>query len=365
MRILMVAPPSFPVSASTGSSVEICMLEIGRRLSKHHQVTIISRASAGLPSQSRLNKLRIIRIPVRGYWQKVIHYAKIRTFDFIQVDNRPEAVSLLKSHLPSARIVLNLHSLTFMRKLSAQRQRRVMKDAHAILCNSHYIKNHYRKLFPPYTTKIHAIQLGTDTSRFKPPTLAEKYRLRARFSVEDTFNILYCGRIIPQKGVELLIQAAAITKKKYPFIRVVLVGPSSQTYLRKIISLAKRLHVPLSIAGKMKPSLTHRAYWLGDCLVFPTQFKEAFGLVNVEAMASGLPVIASHRGGIPEILKGGNGITVRDYRNPQAFSRAIIQLISSPSQKRKLAGAGQRTALQRYSWKRVAADYHRFYSRLL
>lgn len=362
MKILIVAPPVFPVSSGTGGSVEICIYEIGRRLAKYHQVTIISRLAAGLPSRSQFNNFKIVRIPPLNYWKHVIRYAKKYAFDCIQIDNRPEVVPLIKSHFSAARIVLNLHSLAFMRALSIEQQQKVIHQVHAVLCNSDFLKNYYRQQFPSASKKIHAIHLGTDVSRFRRPTPTEKMKIRARYSIGKSFNLLYSGRIIPKKGVDLLIKAAALSRKKYPFLRVVLVGPSSPKYRDKLTTLARKLQLPLTFVGEMSPSSMHRAYWLGDCFVSPTQFNEAFGLVNVEAMASGLPVIASHRGGIPEIISKRNGITIRDYRNPKAFSQAINRLIASPAMRRKFIVAGFHTARQRFSWSLVAAEYHRFYS---
>jgi len=361
----MVAPPAFPVSAGTGGSVEICMYEIGRRLSKDHHVTLISRKSPGFPSKSQFNHFKIVRLPIQYYWHKVIQYAKKRHFDIIQIDNRPEMVPLFKKHFPSTRILLNLHSLTFMSKLNTPQQRKVMQHTDAVLCNSHYIKQHYRTIFPPFAKKVHAIHLGTDVNRFRLPTAAEKEQIRSRYAVNKTYNLLYSGRIIPKKGIGLLIKSASLVKKKYPPIHVILVGPCSRSYRNKQLRMARRLHVPLTFTGNMPPSTMHHAYWLGDCLISPTQFKEAFGLVNVEAMASGLPVIASHRGGIPEILNGQNGITIRDYQNPQAFAKAILSLISLPSLRKKLIEAGYQTAHNRFSWSRVARDYEHLYELIL
>ena len=157
------------------------------------------------------------------------------------------------------------------------------------------------------------------------PLTEEKKQVRTRFAVKKTFNLLYSGRIIPKKGIGILLKAAAHLQKQTPAIRVILVGPSSKSYRNELNRLARKLDVPLTFTGNMPPSIMHQAYWLGDCFICPTQFKEAFGLVNVEAMASGLPVIASHRGGIPEILNGQNGITICDYQNRKHLQKLYLR----------------------------------------
>jgi len=111
LKILMVAPDAFPVSSTTGGSVEICIYEIGKRLAEKDQVTILSRHAKGLPSIEKNGNLTIVRLP-KGpqYLQDVIREAKHCDWDIIQVDNRPLYIPVLRKHFPLGKIILNLHS---------------------------------------------------------------------------------------------------------------------------------------------------------------------------------------------------------------------------------------------------------------
>ena len=364
MNILIVAPPVFPVSSSTGSSVEISIYQIAKRLAQTHQVTIISCKSKRLPAVSKNENLTIVRISgKKNYVQKVIHYAKKHTFDVIQVDNRPRFIPVLRRHFSRIPIVLVLHSLTFMRPLTRVAQENVMRKSSAVICNSRFIRLYYVKRFPHHAKKLHAIHLGVDLSRFKTPTSTQKSQIRVRYSLSGSFVILYAGRIIPGKGVHTLIRAAGLVKKTIPSARVVLVGPSGRSYKARIMREAKMRKIRVLFTGKVKPSSMHKMYWLGDCFVCPTQFHEAFGLVNVEAMSSGLPVIASKRGGIVEIINKKNGILVRDYKNPEAFAREIKRIFHEPGFAKSIAKAGRNTVLDRFGWGGVAAHYKQFYKK--
>ncbi|MBP1932981.1 glycosyltransferase family 4 protein [Ammoniphilus resinae] len=366
MKILMIAPDAFPVSSNTGGSVEISMYQIGKRVAENDHVTIVSRKAKGLPSKQKNGRFTIIRFtPGPNYLNKVIKTAKRKNWDIIQVDNRPRYIPLLRQHLPNSRLVLNLHSLTFMSRLSRQQQEQVVRMATAIICNSGFIRNQYQRMFPGYSKKFHKIYLGTDLSRFHPPSKQERRKELERFGLNSAFHILNVGRVIPGKGVHVLVKAAGIVRKKYPNIRLLVIGPLKKSaYAGNLLRQARKAKLDMKIIGPQKPSMIHRVYWLGEIFVCPTQMPEAFGLVNVEAMASGLPVIASGRGGVKEILSGSRGILVENYRSAKAFAKAIQKLIKSPRKAKKLGVKGRNFVKGRFSWNKSASEYRDFYKKI-
>jgi spore coat protein SA len=366
MKILVVAPPAFSVSAFTGGSVEICIFQIAKRVANTHQVTIICRKAGNLPQNTVMGNLSIVRIPAgKRYLSQVIAHARKHSYDAIQVENRPSYVPVLRRSFPEKSILLVLHSLLFMGYLSTEKQKKVLRDASHVICNSHFVRNYYAHKFPMFRNKIHTIHLGVDLSRFRQPTPEERKRILTRYSLKGSYNILYTGRIIRMKGIRILVKAVGILRKKYPQIRLVLAGPCNPSFLHEIKELAEKSNVPLKYLGKISPAHIHRVYWLGDCFVLPTQFQEAFGLVNVEAMASGLPVIAAKRGGITEIINNRNGILVDDYTNPIAYARAIASLLDSPEKRSSMINEAKQTVIRKFSWDTAATGYLRFYARIL
>jgi spore coat protein SA len=363
LNIFIIAPPRYTVSPSTGSSVEISIYQIAKRIAKHHKVTIFSRKVGNLPATSRHGNLTIVRVLERdNYLNKAIRYARKYKFDYIQVENRPHYILRLKRYFPRTPLILVLHSFTFLNLLSEQVKRSVLRKADTIICNSHFIMQSYMQEFPKYAAKFHMIYLGVDTNRFTPPPVQKNTMLLCH-SLSNSFNVLYAGRVIPRKGVSILIQAVGHVRKKHPFVKLIIVGPClSKDYKAKLLALAKQEKVPVHFFNKIKPSSMHRVYRLGNCFVCPTQFPEAFGLVNVEAMSNGLPVIASRRGGIPEIIDETSGILVDDYKNPQAFAFAIEQIIASPLLADSLAKKGREVVLQKFDWDMTASRYHDFYT---
>lgn len=138
-----------------------------------------------------------------------------------------------------------------------------------------------------------------DTDRFKPA--ADKARLRRSLSLPHTPVILFVGRLVPEKGVELLLRAFGRMKEKTGLL--VMVGPADDQYLQHLRALANDLKLP-SDRVRFEPPTTapERWYAAADLVVVPPVWQEPFGLTLLEAMSSGTPVLATPVGILPHIL---------------------------------------------------------------
>jgi spore coat protein SA len=332
LNILIISPPIYTVSASTGSSVEISIYQIAKQTSKYHNVTIFSRKRKNLPKISMHGNLKIVRvIGKENYLKKALSYAARHKYDCIQIKNRPGYILKMRKKFPATPLILALHSFAYMDKLDRINKAQVLQSVDAVICNSRFLMQNYVQEFPAYTDKFRYFHLGVDTKRFTPPTRMQKEKLISSVFPKRAFNVLYTGRVVPGKGIHILIRALGDVRKKYRCVRLIIVGPCiSKKYKTRLQNEAQLAGVSVKFFKAVKPSAIHRMYWIGHCFVCPTQLPEAFGLVNVEAMACGLPVIASRRGGIPEIISESSGILIDDYENPQAFAKAILKVMSSP-----------------------------------
>ncbi|MEC0124711.1 glycosyltransferase family 4 protein [Paenibacillus pabuli] len=364
MKIAMVAPEKLPVPGN--GSVEICILGIARELALRHQVTIISRQMPDLAMTERIDGITIRRVPATSpaeYTKSVIRLLKIHPFDLIQVDNRPYSMAAVKRAFPHLPVVLYLHSLTFAQPGSARLA--LLKQANWIGINSQSLKQRLGRRFPSLKRRMGVIPLGVDLGRFLPANKGEQQLLQKQFGISGPFSILYVGRLIPGKGVDVLIRAVSLLQRHIP-VQLIVVGRGPQAYVRKLRQLAKKLKVDTSFRGQVAHEHIDVLYRAADCLVCPSQKHEAFGLVNVEAMASGLPVIASDNGGIREIItSGSNGYLVKPYNDPQSFAFYLYKLADNPSLARSLGEAGRVRAVEYFSWARTAIQLEAAYTRLI
>jgi spore coat protein SA len=358
MHMLMIAPEQIPVPG--GGSVEICMYSIAKELAKQHKVTIVSRQYAGCKNISKMGELTIVRVPSgnsRKYISSVLRYIKGRRYDFIQVDNRPYYMAKVKQAFPRIPMSLFLHSLTFVprnRGISSS-----LDKADVIIANSSSLKENLSRMFPKQKQKIHIVHLGVDVSRFKPASKAEKNlsKSKSRYRLKNAFTILFSGRIIPRKGVSVLIKATKIVQKEIPRTKLVITGSGKASYVKNLKLQAKRLKVAAVFTGRISHQRIHHMYRMADCFVCPSQRHEAFGLVNVEAMAAGVPVVASNIGGIKEVIKHGqNGFLVRDYKNPSQFAQFITQIGKHKKLAEELATQGRKIAVKQFNWNLTAAN---------
>ncbi|MED1914286.1 glycosyltransferase family 4 protein [Bacillus thuringiensis] len=360
MKIVIIAPEQIPVPPILGGSVEITILAIAKELSKWHSVSIISRAHSRYPKYSVIDGVHIYRVPTGSPAKYLTHVKKIlkkRRFDVLQIDNRPEFVSQIKSMFPKATVSLYLHSLTFVNFPHTSRAETLagLRKADLIITNSSSLESRLSARFPSMSRKIRVAWLGVDTSRFSPIQKTSDPR---------AFTILFAGRLIPRKGVPVLLQAVKLVNKQIAQpVKVMIAGGSpTSKYARQLQSLSRKFGIHAKFLGTIPHCRIHRVFRKADLFICPSQKHESFGLVNVEAMSSGLPVVASKNGGIKEVIQHGrSGLLIKQYKNPQAFADAICSLIMNKPLYLKMKQEAREIALEKFSWRATADRLNQIY----
>lgn len=376
MRILVIVPEQLPIPPIKGGSVETVTYNIFKRMARQHRITIISRSHPSLPARSsavggNLRFLRINQANPLSYLKAALKSVGQQHFDLIQIENRPVFVPLVRRTFPQTPIVLSLHSLTFMSRLSIAKANTILKQVNGVTSVVGFVTKTMQKHYPKFARKFKTALLGCDTEKFRPQSTAYKHRLRRHWGVANSYNLLFVGRMVPKKGLDTLVRAVAQLQKTRQRTQIVAVGSAwpgvkeETPYIRKTRLLAKRLGVPLRCTGYVPPAHVNKMYHLGDIFVCPTRYKEGFALVNSEAMSSEIPIIASKRGGIKEVVEHNkSGLLINDYNSPRAFARAIESLRSSPQTAKKLAKAGRRRVVRRFSWANTVRTLVNHYKKL-
>ena len=171
--------------------------------------------------------------------------------------------------------------------------------------------------------------------------------------------ITYVSRIAPEKNVDYLADALAIVASRRPDVRILLVGdgPSRPVLEQRIGSFAH-------FAGYRKGEDLSDHYAASDIFAF-SSLTETFGNVVLEAMASGLPVVALRAGGVGETVQSGTtGILVEPSEPPASFAAAVLRLIEHPEQRTRMAVAAREYALTQ-SWDAIMAGLRDRYQRVI
>ncbi|HXW39257.1 MAG TPA: glycosyltransferase [Acidimicrobiales bacterium] len=193
------------------------------------------------------------------------------------------------------------------------------------------------------------IPLGIDIDRYEPAV---------RAAPGETLKVGFVGRLIPHKGADVLLRAVALDDRLSA--EIVGSGPDSARLADLVHELG--LAARVSLCGHVDEEETPAVYRRFDALAVPSVptpgWVEQFGRVVVEAQASGVPVVASRSGALPEVV-GDAGILV-EPGDPVALCRGLVRLLDEPGRWAE-ARAGGLAASTRCSWSRVAADQLRLY----
>ncbi|GAC1601647.1 MAG: glycosyltransferase family 1 protein [Pseudarthrobacter sp.] len=187
-------------------------------------------------------------------------------------------------------------------------------------------------------------------------------------------RILSVGRLVPRKGVDLVIRALPhLSAAGSDDVELLIVGGGadpgvlgSDPEVRRLMALAAELGVRdrVTLLGHVPRAEMPAIFRSADAVVCAPWY-EPFGIVPLEAMACGVPVVAAAVGGLRDtVVDGGTGMHVPP-RDPEAIASALGRLLAEPALREELGAAGQRRARSRYSWDRVAAETEKAYQQAM
>ncbi len=266
------------------------------------------------------------------------------------VHNAAGPLRLFARCRPSARVCLYAHNSLF-RTFGRREAARTVAAAHRVICDSHFLADELRARLRRPADNIAVVHNGVDTERFAPVPAPD----------DGPPVVLFVGRVIPEKGPDLLLRAAARIAADARSFRVRVVGSSGfaatdplTPYEREL----RRLAAPIADCVEFQP-FTDRAsvvdeYRRASVFCVPSNWDEPCSLTLPEGLACGLPVVASARGGMPEI--GGDAVLWFKPPDVEGLAEHLAYLLDDP-QARADWGARARRQGERLSW---GHQYERF-----
>jgi glycosyltransferase involved in cell wall biosynthesis len=196
------------------------------------------------------------------------------------------------------------------------------------------------------TTPLHMVSAGVAPSLFTLERHPESF-------------LLYFGRLdIYHKGIDTLLEAVAIVSRSKPDILLKIAGRGSSS--DEIAALAKKSGIErnVQVLGAVDDSERDRLFSTAVMQVMPSRF-EGFGLAAAEAMAAGVPLIASNAGSLPEVVDAPRGGVVVPPDDPEALADAIARMLDDEAMRQSLSSSARESA-RRFDWDRVASDHLAF-----
>ncbi len=229
---------------------------------------------------------------------------------------------------------------------------------------------HY--LLPP--SKISVVPGGVNLGRFGP---RDQVAARAALGISARKVLLFVGRIQRLKGIDLLLRATARLVRAHPAwadeLRVLIVGgrpPENgdgpeRRELSRLCRMAHRLGIGqlVEFVGAVEQEQLPLYYAAADATVIPSLY-ESFGLVAVESMACGTPVVASRVGGLTATVRDGHSGYLVPWRDPALYAERLGAILADPALRQRL-GANAQCAATRYDWEQVADEIYGIYCGLV
>ena len=355
MKVAIIHQPTGPIwTSGTSGSVSIWVYEIARRLARSCETIVYARKGEGQPNKEyhegveyrrilvgqdeillklfkklslfhdKKRPLFVSQLGYRKYISTIAQDVQRQKCDIIHIVNFPNFVPVVRAHNPGIPIVLHMHG-EWLTQVDPSMVEGWLSKTDFILSVSEFVSQGIRTRFPNYASRCQTIYMGVDPDRFcdkSGPSIKKKNSAK---------RLLYVGRISPEKGLHVLLDAFQRVVRQLPEATLKIVGPEWLMPREYIVELSGNIKISaldsfykggyLSFLKKQLPSklvnqvdfidlVVHEkinTYFNNADLYVNPSFSESLGMSIIEAMASQLPVVATRVGGVPEVVEEDDG----------------------------------------------------------
>jgi glycogen(starch) synthase len=261
-------------------------------------------------------------------------------------------------------------------------ERRMVRSAAHVICCSEYMAGHVRRVFGVADSHVSVIPNGVDPADLRPAPGTDLAAVRATYAEPDERLVLMVGRLVYEKGFQVALEALAGLGAGpaqtrggspgrtpgpggLPRIRFVLAGTGSAEADLHAQAAALGLAGDGAFLGRVDDDLLHALYAVADVCVVPSLY-EPFGIVPLEAMAAGCPVVVSDTGGLREVIGGRDASPALAVppADAAALAGALATVLGDPARRAAMRAAGRAHAAG-FDWTAVAGQTEGVYAELI
>jgi spore coat protein SA len=387
--VALIAPELYPVPPIRGGAAELFIDQVAGSLTAWRPV-VIGVSDPDLPLRERRGPVEYLRIPLSG-WRKRL-YCRYRDYfpiydreiariilslkpQVVHVHNRPLLANSLKRRLGSGvPVILHMHNLyNSLGKRERPAPGPPLPLEGFVACSRFVLERERSRLglgAALHRVVYNGVAPAAFASIWDEGDSASQMRRQHHLTDEPT--VLFAGKLREAKGVHILLAAMDRVWQSLPQAVLVLVGGTEYGRHRTMreTPFFKELRRQLATArgrvvstGFIPPAQMPRTYLLGDVFAGPSQIEEGLGLVFLEAAASGLPVIASRMGGIPEVVRHGEtGLLLEQKDDAAELADKITCLLRNRDRRQSLGQQGREWVLRHFSWEKIAQTLEGVYN---
>jgi glycosyltransferase involved in cell wall biosynthesis len=228
------------------------------------------------------------------------------------------------------------------------------------ICCSNYMKEEVVQIFELPEDKVDVIPNGIEMTDFQGEVAAEM--TRNKYIKPDSRMIFFVGRLVYEKGVQTVIEAMPRVLERVPDVRFLIAGTGPHMNHLKSQVTELGLGEKIKFLGFVENTKLYNFYSCADFTVVPSIY-EPFGMVVLEAMAAGSPVIVADTGGLKEtVVHEATGLTFKPG-NPESLASAIIRVLEDPSLAGRLRQDAREFIGDKFSWDRIGRNTLEVYGR--
>ncbi|MCO5295407.1 MAG: glycosyltransferase family 4 protein [Fimbriimonadaceae bacterium] len=236
-------------------------------------------------------------------------------------------------------------------------------EAWRVIVCSQFMRGEVERLFSCPADKVDVIFNGVDASKFEFEwTEAERAAWRAKFALPEERIVVYVGRFVREKGIQNLLNAAGAVLAREPNTKFLIVGGGHRERFERFVRWYG-LKEKVLFTGFMANRSLHQVYRIADVAAFPSLY-EPFGIVALEGMAAGAPVVTSDAGGLSEVVLHDETGTLSYANNSESLAWAILRVLEDPVRAARLAKAAKLRLQTDFNWERIAKQTVGTYERV-
>ena len=231
-----------------------------------------------------------------------------------------------------------------------------------VIVNSNYMKNELQRLFGLPYEKINVVPNGVNLNLYNG--VERDYDFRRQYAADNEKIILYVGRLVYEKGIQNLIAAMPKVLNGYHDSKLIIAGKGGM--IDELRDEVRRLGIENKVyfTGYLKLNQVTKMYKCADVAVFPSTY-EPFGVVALEGMLSGTPVVVSDVGGLNEIVQHRENGMKSYAGNPNSIADSILELLYNPGLCAEVSRAAKAKVKAQYNWTKIAQDTHFIYQKAI